>query len=120
MSQQNIRLRLLSLLVIAYMLLAFAWWSILLWTNNRDAFNAKVELQRMAMVAEQMAQHQDSGRSEQRIIEEAVREYYKSEAYLSLSKYYKRREYMIVGEGVGFVIKTNRGTGRQAHSQRPY
>lgn len=104
MSQQNIRLRLLSLLVIAYMLLAFAWWSILLWTNNRDAFNAKVELQRMAMVAEQMAKEQGSGRPEQRIMEEAIQQYYKTDAYLSLSKYYKRREYMIVGEGIVFVI----------------
>lgn len=86
------------------MLLAFAWWSILLWTNNRDAFNAKVELQRMGMVTEQMAQGQSSGRSEQQMIEEAIRRYYQSAEYLKLSKYYTRREYMIVGEGIVFVI----------------
>lgn len=104
MSQQNIRLRLLSLLVIAYMLLAFAWWSILLWTNNRDALNAKVELQRMAMVTEQMSAQKNSGLSEKAIIDQAVKQYYESEQYLSLSSYYERREYMIVGEAVFFVI----------------
>lgn len=94
----------LSLLVIAYMLLAFAWWSILLWTNNRDAYNAKVQLQRMAMVTEQMAREPLAGQSEQQMIEGAVRQYYESEEFLMLSKYYTRREYMIVGEGVVFVI----------------
>lgn len=102
--QQNIRLRLLSLLVIAYMLLAFAWWSILLWTNNRDALNAKVELQRIGMVTTQMAAEKDSGLSEQQIIDKAIEEFYQSERYLSLNSYYKRREYMIVGEGIFFVI----------------
>ena len=49
---QNIRLRLLSYVVIAYMLIAFSWWSILLYTKNQDAFLAKTELLYVTMIAE--------------------------------------------------------------------
>ena len=38
---RKVRLRLLSYVVIAYMMLAFAWWSVLLFTKNQDAFMAK-------------------------------------------------------------------------------
>ncbi|MCB0587045.1 MAG: hypothetical protein KDD06_17215, partial [Phaeodactylibacter sp.] len=48
---RNLQLRLLSYGVIAYMMLAFAWWSILLFTKNRDAYEAKRDKMRLMMIA---------------------------------------------------------------------
>jgi len=49
---RNLRLRLLSYIVIAYMLVAFSWWSVLLYIKNRDAFQAKAEYLQLVMAAE--------------------------------------------------------------------
>ena len=48
---RNIQLRLLSYGVIAYMMLAVAWWSVLLFTKNRDAYQAKRDNLRILMIA---------------------------------------------------------------------
>ncbi len=86
----NVRLRLLSLIVIAYMMLAFAWWSVLLYTKNQDAFEAKRELLKMGMVAEGL------------VSSEA--DFYQSNRYLNLEDQYRRQELMILGEATVFVI----------------
>ncbi len=88
--RQNIRLRVLSYGVIAYMMLAFAWWSILLFIKNRDAFYAKRDLLRIGMVAEGLVDN-----------EEAFRD---KETFKNLYRQYKSQEYMILGEAAVFMI----------------
>lgn len=86
----NIRLRILSYIVIAYMLVAFAWWSILLFEKNNDAMQAKMELLRIAM--------EKDGWSYNEL------EFRQLPAYRELRKKYQRQEYMIFGEVIGFVF----------------
>ncbi|WP_373550973.1 sensor histidine kinase [Haliscomenobacter sp.] len=90
MEKQNIRLRFLSYLVIAYMMMAFTWWTVLLFTKNRDAFEAKSELMKIGMIAEGVIKNNS--------------QFLASAQYESLSKHYTRQEWMIVGEAVVFVI----------------
>lgn len=113
---QNIRLRLLSYVVIAYMLIAFAWWSILLYTKNQDAFLAKTELLYATMIAEGSINAKDS-----RL------DFYKAPAFLDLKAKYDRQELMIFGEAVVFILSLiigvwliNRGYNKEivANEQR--
>ncbi len=108
-TSQFSRLRLLSYVVIFYMLLAFSWWTILLFTKNRDAFYAKVELQKVRMSSQQ----------------EPFREkdYYNHPDYLQLYKNYRRQEWMIVGEASVFMISLvigvwliNRGYNKEVNA----
>lgn len=87
---KNIRLRLLSYIVIAYMLIAFAWWSVLLFTKNRDAFIAKRELLKIGMAAEGLYENEQK--------------FSQTPAYQDLYKKYQRQEWMILGEAGVFVI----------------
>lgn len=88
--KRSARLRLISYLVIAYMLMAFTWWSILLYTKNRDAFYAKRDLLRIGMVAEGLVRSDG--------------EFFRTTEYLTLARQYQRQEWMIFGEGIVFVI----------------
>ncbi|GJM33764.1 MAG: two-component sensor histidine kinase [Saprospiraceae bacterium] len=88
------------------MMLAFAWWSVFLFVKNKDAFEAKRELQQIRMVAEKEIKTQ--------------KEYYESEEYKVLAKQYGRQEWMIVGEATFFVLilvigiwMINRGYNRE-------
>lgn len=109
-------LRILSLIVIAYMLIAFAWWSVLLYTKNRDAFVAKVERMKVIMAAE--------GNVKTGI------EFIDTDEYKDLSKKYQRQEWMILGEALVFVISLvigvwliNRGYNKEitaANQQRNF
>jgi len=85
-----IRLRLLSFTVIAYMCLAFAWWSILLYTKNQDAFRAKADTLRLVMVAEGTYGNE--------------KEFKKSDPFTSLEERYQRQEWMIFGEAALFML----------------
>jgi signal transduction histidine kinase len=87
---RNLPLRLLSLFVIVYMLLAFTWWSVLLYTKNKDAFLAKSELIKQTM----MSDHQIH----------SLEEFFATPEYQTLAKEYKRQEWMILGEGIVFVL----------------
>ncbi len=105
------KLRILTYAVIAYMLLAFAWWSILLFQKNQDAFKAKVELQQLIMI----------GKGEVN----SSQEFLSSSAYLDLEKKYKRQEWMIFGEAIVFVISLvigvwliNRGYNKAIHTAK--
>ena len=109
MDRTNIRLRLLSHGVIAYMLMAFLWWSVLLFNKNREAFQAKVEVLKIGMIAE------GTITSPQELIE--------STRYQALSDAYRRQEWMIMGEGLFFIITLiigiwliNRGYNAQVQS----
>ena len=86
----NLRLRLLSYIVMAYMLLAFTWWALLLFTKNRDAFYAKSELMKIGMVAEGLVKNNQ--------------EFEQTFDYQELANKYTRQEYMIFGEACVFVI----------------
>ena len=105
-SKKNIRLRLLSYVVIAYMLLAFSWWSVLLFTKNRDAFYAKRDLLMLGMAAEKLIENPE--------------QFKETADYQELRKEYKRQEHMIFGEATVFVITLiigiwliNRGYNRE-------
>lgn len=71
-------------------MMAFGWWSVLLYTKNRDAFHAKSELLRMGMVAQGLAPTEAA--------------FYASAPYQQLAAQYQRQEYMILGEAAVFVI----------------
>lgn len=86
----NTRLRMLSYGVIVYMLMALAWWSVLLFIKNADAFHAKSDLMKLGMIAE------GTVRSEA--------EFYTTDRYKQLSRQYQKQEHMILGEAVVFVI----------------
>jgi signal transduction histidine kinase len=103
---KNIKLRLLSYVVIAYMLLAFTWWSVLLFTKNRDAFYAKRDLLKIGLIAERLI--------------ESDHEFEHNINYQELHKEYKRQEWMIFGEAAVFVVTLiigiwliNRGYNRE-------
>lgn len=95
MEKQNLRLRFLSYMVIAYMIMAFAWWSVLLFTKNRDAFSAKSELLKIGMIKEKLVK--------------THAEFLSTPQYQSLSTRYTRQEWMIVGEAIVFVISLGFG-----------
>jgi len=83
-------MRLLSNIVIAYMLVAFAWWSVLLFVKNRDAFNAKSEYLQIVLVADGTVDTRE--------------EFYTSKIYKELASEYERQEWMIFGEATFFII----------------
>ena len=72
------------------MLIAFAWWSVLLFTKNRDAFQAKSELQAVVMAAQGLIENET--------------DYRETEQFKALRDEYKTQEWMIMGEAVVFVI----------------
>ncbi|MCB0642459.1 MAG: sensor histidine kinase, partial [Phaeodactylibacter sp.] len=88
--KKNNRLRILTYAVIAYMLLAFTWWSVLLFAKNQDAFQAKAELLRIGMVAEGLYTDEASFQA--------------GNNYIELKQKYQRQVYMILGESGAFVI----------------
>lgn len=112
----NLKLRLLSYLVIFYMLIAFAWWSVLLYSKNKDAYHAKVTLLKMGMVAEGIY-HSDEN-------------FLQSKDYLELTDKYQKQEWMIFGEASVFIISLvigiwliNRGYNKEieiAHQRRNF
>ena len=109
--KQNSRIRLLSFLVIGYMLLAFTWWSVLLFTKNRDAFGAKAELLRIGLAAQDLYINEEN--------------FQQTSVYRQLEKDYSRQEWMILGEGMAFSITLliglyliNRGYNREMQAAR--
>lgn len=114
--KKYLSLRLLSLTVIAYMLIAFTWWSILLYTKNRDAFTSKVESMRLIMAAEGTIKNNT--------------DFIQTAPYKELAKEYQRQEWMIFGEAIVFIISLvigvwliNRGYNKEilvANQQRNF
>ncbi len=87
---KNIRLRLLSNIVIGYMMIAFAWWSVLLYLKNEDAFRSKVDNIALIMAAKKEVKN--------------AAEFRNTVQYKELERKYKRQEWMIFGEGIVFII----------------
>lgn len=89
-NRRYIKLRILSYSVIAYMMLAFGWWSVLLFTKNQDAFEAKKE----QMVLVKIARGEISQAAQ---IEN-------NPDFLELRRAYRQQERMISGEVVVFIL----------------
>ncbi|MFZ1497631.1 MAG: HAMP domain-containing sensor histidine kinase [Saprospiraceae bacterium] len=79
----------MTYIVMIYMLMAFTWWSVLLFTKNNDAFRAKVELLRMGMTAEGKYVDDIS--------------FQKTQQFAIIEKKYMRQEWMILGEAAVFI-----------------
>ncbi|MDP4913771.1 MAG: ATP-binding protein [Saprospiraceae bacterium] len=86
----NNQLRIISYLVIFYMLLAFSWWTVLLHTKNRDAFLAKNELLKLSLIAKNEIKNEE--------------DFLKNPFHIELRDAYKRQEWMILGEASVFVL----------------
>ena len=86
---KKLNLKVLSNIVIVYMLCAFAWWSALLYIKNKDAFEAKANLMQLLML----------GKKE--VNSEA--EFLLHKDYLELKHKYKKQEWMILGEASIFI-----------------
>ncbi len=85
-----IHLRRITLGIIVYLILALAWWSILLYTKNQDAFEAKSALLELGLVAE--------GRIKDRS------ELLTQAEYISLEADYRSQGNMIIGEAIVLVL----------------
>lgn len=104
-------LRILTYLVIAYMLVAFAWWTILLFQKNQDAFKAKKDFMELVMFVEKKIENKQ--------------DFYATPEYQDLLTRYDRQEWMIMGEAIFFVISIvigiwliNRGYNRIIETAR--
>ncbi len=86
----KINLRVLSNIVIIYMLCAFAWWSALLYLKNKDAYQAKMEYMRLVLIAQGTVK------------DEAAFATFPD--FLALKKKYERQEWMILGEASLFIF----------------
>lgn len=87
------RLPLVTYLIIAYMLLAFGWWSVLLLRKNAEAHEAKVN-EMAYRVAVSTGGKQD---------------YRATEAYTDQSENFRRQQNMIIGESVLLVLSLGGG-----------
>ena len=72
------------------MLIAIAWWSVLLFTKNRDAFQGRAGESKMLMIADGTIK--------------TDAEFLETDFYKDLQAYYERQEWMILGESLVFVI----------------
>jgi len=93
------------------MLVAFAWWTILLFQKNQDAFKSKKDFMELVMFVEKKIDNKQ--------------EFYTTPAYLDLQKNYDRQEWMILGEAIFFVLSIvigiwliNRGYNRVIETAR--
>ena len=85
-----LRLPLVSYLIIAYMLFAFGWWSILLLRKNEEAHETQAEL-----IALRMALQQE--------IDQPA-DYRLTEAYADSQEQFERGQRMIIGEAAFLVL----------------
>jgi len=72
------------------MLVAFSWWSVLLYVKNKDAFNAKSQTLQLVMAAERSI--------------DSRADFLETKEYLDLYEKYKRQEWMIFGEAAVFIF----------------
>ena len=98
------QLRWISVAVIGYLLIALVWWSVLLYTKNQDAFEAKRALLELTMVG--------SGRIETPAELTSVPE------YVTLERAYRRQGYMIIGEALVLMISLAGGIYLVNHAYR--
>ena len=87
---KNSTLRLFSYGIMAYMLIALGWWSILLFNKNQDAFAAKEQLLKITMVAQGLITNDAEFRA--------------SVPYEELRSEYDFQKVMIMGETLVLVL----------------
>ena len=90
MERSNRQILWTSYAVVGYMLMAFTWWAVLLYTKNQDAFQAKAELLRIGMAAEQIYENENN--------------FVQTPRYQQLASKYRNQELMIFGEALFFFI----------------
>lgn len=105
------RLRLISYVVIIYLLLAFSWWAILLYVKNNDAFYAKAAYMELIQKGTQRVHTSE--------------EFYMTSEYIELKRKYEKQELMIFGEAMVFILSLiagiyfiNRGYYREVQLAR--
>lgn len=86
----KIYLRILTYLVIAYILVAFTWWTRLLFIKNQDAFKSKRDNMDIVMFIEKKITNKE--------------EFYATPEYIELKEKYNRQEWMIMGEAIFFAL----------------
>ena len=84
------RLPLISYAIIAYMLLAFGWWSILLLRKNEEAHNARVDKLAIELAIQKRIDRPDDFR--------------RTENYQLLTDRFERQQRMILGEALLLVL----------------
>lgn len=87
------RLPLITYLIIAYMLLAFGWWSVLLLRKNAEAHEAKVNEMAYRVV----------------VITGGKQDFRATENYADLSDNFHRQQNMIIGESVLLILSISVG-----------
>jgi len=104
-------LRILTYLVIAYILAAAGWWSYLLFLKNQDAFKSKRDFMELVMFVEKKIQNKE--------------ELYGTPEYIELKDRYDSQELMILLESIFFVLSIvigiwliNRGYNRVIETAR--
>ncbi len=86
----KLNLRVLSNVVIIYMLCAFSWWSALLYIKNKDAYTAKSEYMKLVLIAQGTVKDE----ADFKIFPD----------FLKLKEKYQRQEWMILGEASLFIF----------------
>lgn len=79
-----------SSFVLVYMLLAFIWWSVLLFHKNKDAYEAKVQLQYWGLKVDGLVGNQD--------------DFHQTAVYQNLEEAYRRQKIMIIGEAIALSL----------------
>lgn len=109
--KELVRLRVISIIAAAYLLLALGWWSMLLFTKNKDAFYAKRDLLHLGMMAQGTVK--------------SNAEFTDSVPYQNLEKAYQRQERMILGESLVLAISLlyciwliNRGYNKEVQNAK--
>jgi len=95
LSDNSRKIKLLTYLIIGYLMMGLLWWSLLLYTKNKDAFEAKAELLRIGMAAEGLYQSEELFRLTPR--------------YTELKSKYRRQELMIFGEAGLLIVSMSIG-----------
>lgn len=88
-------LRILTYVIMVYMLLAFAWWAMLLFSKNREVFEAKALL--YSLTTQNTDQYSNQGK------------HLDAKTYQQLVATYQRQKWMIIGEGMVFLITLGAG-----------
>jgi two-component system phosphate regulon sensor histidine kinase PhoR len=86
------RLRVFTRVIIFYLILALVWWSILLFSKNKEAFDAHTRLLELKALEEN-----------------STRPITEDPSYIVLYNKYKKQEYMIYGEAAIFILSLGFG-----------
>jgi signal transduction histidine kinase len=95
--KQEVRLRMLSVVVIIYIMAAFVWWSVLLFRKNEEVYRTRYALYAEKQVSAGMIKSSEA--------------FWDSQQHQQMRRQYEKQKRMIVGEGIVFVISLILGIG---------